>query len=92
MMLDDPIKFEAKAREWAKRYAGVGGDIGLSEAEKQWRELDGFAEELVARFTNMGFEKRAIVAALRNVSVKRGTTDLAEEQAARVVEKLIGGL
>ncbi|KAF8538522.1 ubiquitin-conjugating enzyme [Trichophaea hybrida] len=92
MMLDDPAKFDAKAREWAKRYAGVGGDTDISEAEKRRRELDGFAEELVAGFTNMGFETRAVVAALRNVSVKRGTTSLGEEQAARVVEKLVGGL
>jgi ubiquitin-conjugating enzyme (huntingtin interacting protein 2) len=92
MMLNDPTRFEAKAREWARRYAGAGEAAPISEAEKRQRELDGYSEALVANFTGMGFDTRAVVAALRGVGVKRGVDRLSEDQAGRVVERLIGGL
>lgn len=93
MLLDRPELFEAKAREWTKRYAGAGsGDSSLSDEERRSRELDGFTEELVAQFTGMGFETRAVVVALRNVGLRPGLTVASDEQATRVVEVLIAGL
>ena len=93
MLLERPELFDAKAREWTKRYAGAGaGDSSLSEEERRSRELDGFTEELVAQFTGMGFETRAVVVALRNVGVRPGMLAASDEQATRVVEVLIAGL
>ena len=93
MLLDRPELFEAKAREWTKRYAGAGsGDSSLSDEERRSRELDGFTEELVAQFTGMGFETRAVVVALRNVGLRPGLAVASDEQATRVVEVLIAGL
>jgi len=91
MMLDDPIRFEAKAREWAKQYAGAGEDV-VDEAEKSRRELDGFSEEIVANFTGMGFSTGSVVNALRAVGVQRGVASLGEEKAGRVVDRLVSGL
>ncbi|KAA8909304.1 ubiquitin-conjugating enzyme/RWD-like protein [Sphaerosporella brunnea] len=92
MMLNDPARFDAKAREWATRYAGAGDAAPPSEAEKRRRELDGYSESLVEGFTGMGFETRAVVSALRGAGVKRGVESLAEDMAGRVVERLIGGM
>jgi len=91
MMLDDPVRFEAKAREWAKQYAGAGEDV-VDEAEKSRRELDGFSEEVVANFTGMGFSIGSVVNALRAVGVQRGVATLGEEKAGRVVDRLVSGL
>jgi ubiquitin-conjugating enzyme (huntingtin interacting protein 2) len=92
-MIDDPSMFTKKAREWAVRYAGAGEEeSSLSEEDKKRRELDGFNEMLVMNFTGMGFEVRAVVGALRGAGVKRDASWLAEEQAGRVVERLIGAL
>jgi hypothetical protein len=91
MMLEDRTAFERKARDWAKRYAGAGGREETEE-ERRVRLLDGYSEMVVREFTGMGFEVVQVVGALRSVGVGREARILGEQQAARVVERLVGGL
>jgi len=91
MMLEDRTAFERKARDWAKRYAGAGGREETEE-ERRVRLLDGYSEMVVREFTGMGFEVAQVVGALRGAGVGREARLLGEQQAARVVERLVGGL
>lgn len=97
MMLSTPQLFQARAREWAVRYAGapasmVGGPGGpanrpvvVAEAKK---EYGGYEENVVERFASMGFSVGMVVRALGVVGVrKRG--GMTEEEAGRVVELLL---
>lgn len=97
MMLSTPQLFQARAREWAVRYAGApastasapGGSANrptvVAEAKK---EYGGYEENVVERFASMGFSVGMVVRALGVVGVrKRG--GVTEEEVGRVVEVLL---
>ncbi|KAI5795046.1 ubiquitin-conjugating enzyme/RWD-like protein [Geopyxis carbonaria] len=92
-MLATPAEFERKAREWAARYAGAGGGGAETREERRRRELDGYDEATVARFTEgMGFAEAAVVRALKKVGVARGNGRMGQEEEGRVVEALLGDM
>lgn len=77
-MIASPAAFAAKAREWAREYAGAPAN-------------DGFSDVLVARFTGMGFAQGQVVAALRRAGVRRGSPNIPDEAAEAVIEFMCGG-
>ncbi|KAL0637734.1 Ubiquitin-conjugating enzyme E2 1 [Maublancomyces gigas] len=97
MMLSAPQLFQARAREWAVRYAGASASVAnaqgssanrpivVAEAKK---EYGGYEETVVEKFASMGFSVGMVVRALGVVGVrKRG--GLTEEEVVRVVELLL---
>lgn len=97
MMLSKPQQFQARAREWAVRYAGAPATapgapgssasrpIMVAEVKK---EYGGYEESVVERFASMGFSVGMVVRALGVVGVrKRG--GMTEEEVGRVVELLL---
>ncbi|KAL6863350.1 Ubiquitin-conjugating enzyme E2 1 [Amphichorda felina] len=82
MMLDDPEGFAQKAHSWAVKYAGAPrceldlskyrkADGGGSQPSSLEQRCKGYHPNLVARFTNMGFEIEAVVEAFQHVGLPR---------------------
>ena len=88
-MMEEPEAFRTTAREWAVKYAAAEAADETDEQAKQ-RELDGYGEEIVDRFTGMGFSRTDVVKAFRSTNVERGC-GITEQQAARVIDNLLGG-
>lgn len=97
MMLSTPHLFQARAREWAVRYAGASASVASSQGSSTNRpivvaeakkEYGGYDETMVEKFASMGFSVGMVVRALGVVGVrKRG--GLSEEEVMRIVELLL---
>lgn len=87
-MLEHPAEYREKAAQWARLYANADS-ASISEEERQRRLLDGYLPEVVDHFEQMGFDKVAVVNALRAVGAEKGER-ISEDKAGRVVERLCG--
>merc|ERR1712000_777710 len=98
-MVSEPLQWARQAQEWAIQYAGAPRvELDFSKYDLQHKEtnpdvLAGYSEDLVFRFTRMGFAAATVVRAFQQMGVpKVGYEPLVnnEEFMGAVIQRLLG--
>lgn len=98
-MVSEPLQWARQAQEWAIQYAGAPRvELDFSKYDLQHKEtnpdvLAGYSEDLVFRFTRMGFSAATVVRAFQQMGVpKVGYEPLVnnEEFMGAVIQRLLG--